>query len=111
MGTWPGPTINNVFIGSGGPETLIEIDIGPIPRYSGSFIIIDSNIEADSRVIIRQAVASYTGKGTMWDEFSMSSIYALEAHVDYAHQATVFWTSGRTAIKGKIKFLYRVESN
>lgn len=84
--------------------STIEVDLGPIPRLSGQFIIPGTGMVVGKAVVVRQAVGPYTGKGTMPDEAVMDRIDAV-ASVTSPTEITVYWIS-RTAVARNFKFDY-----
>jgi hypothetical protein len=69
-GAWAAP--------GGGPGGLsmteVEKDLGPTPKFSGTFTIVDATISPTSKILILQACGPYTGKGTRADEAEMDTL-------------------------------------
>lgn len=96
-----------ITISSDDPFTTLEVDLGNIPHYSGSFDINVSGATVGSPVIISQAVGPYTGKGTREDEAEMGLINASGFVLD-SSTIRVYWSCGRyNIVRDKIKFNYK----
>lgn len=85
----------------------VEKDLGAIARLSGKFTITGlSGLTIGKPVMIQQAVAPYTGKGTQADESEMDGI-VVKAVVTAVDTITAYWNSA-TRVKKNIKFNYFV---
>lgn len=78
-----------IIILNGAAFKTVEVDLGSTPTWRGKFTIVDVSIVSTSRVIIKQAVGPYTGKGTRADEAEMDQLWCV-AEPQF-HQATVYW--------------------
>jgi hypothetical protein len=87
--------------------TTIEKDLGLVAR-SGKFTITSSGMTIGKEVIVKQATAAYTNKGTLADESSMDNVFA-HGIVTSATNIDVYWSS-QTAVKGNFKFNYIINS-
>lgn len=84
-----------------------EADLGDEAVMEGSFTIMDADITADSQVVVLQAAAPYTGKGTLPDEALMDQVMAFA--VPGSGSATVYWRALSYArLKGFVRFDYTV---
>lgn len=103
-----GTTLNASVTGGGVTATTTEIDLGTIPVLSGKFSITTTGLTSSKPVIITQAVAPYTGKGTLADEAEMDSITVTGATTSTTN-IDCYWTSP-TYVKGNFKFNYIVSA-
>lgn len=89
--------------------TVIEVDIGSIPRYSGMFEVAGTNLVNGKQVLIQQSIDSYTGKGTLSDEAEFD-LLLVSAHVEDADTIRAYWSCAPKGgpIKGNVKFSYSV---
>ncbi len=94
--------------GAGSPAfTTVEKDLGEYPRRDGKFTITGlSGLAVGKPVNIQQAVAPYTGKGTLADEAEMDGL-VVKASVTAADTITAYWNSA-TRVRGNFKFNYLV---
>jgi len=94
----------------GGSFTLItvEVDLGTIPRTSGSFTITSTGLTPSKSVSIQQAVAPYTGKGTLADETEMDMLTVTGATTSTTN-IQCYWNSP-TFVKGNFKFNYIISA-
>lgn len=100
-GTWTIP-------GSGGVSfTTVEVDLGNTKR-SGNFTIVSSGLTVNKQVMIYQATAPYTGKGTLADEAEMDYI-GVTGVVTSTTTIKCFWNSS-TSVKGNFKFNYLINT-
>jgi len=97
--------------GGGGGLTFstVEKDIGGKALKSGAFEITGlAGLTADKQVLVSQAVAAYTGKGTLKDEASMNMAVA-SGYVLNATTIRVYWHCSRIEnLKGNVKWNYAV---
>jgi hypothetical protein len=102
-GSWAAPSG-----GSGGLTlTVVEKDLGSLPRLSGTFDITGlSGLTTDRPVLMQQAVGPYTGKGTLADEAEMDQL-SLSATVLNPSTIRAYWSSP-TLVVGNFKFQYAV---
>jgi hypothetical protein len=98
------------FSGGGGGATsftTVEKDLGSAPLNSGRFTITGlSGLTIGKPVIISQAVAPYTGKGTLADEAEMDGLI-VKASVTAVDTITAYWNSA-TRVRGNFKFNYLI---
>lgn len=96
--------------GTSSNPTLItaEISVGASVERSGKFNITSSGLAVGKGVIIQQAHAPYTGKGTRSDEAEMDSL-VVSAKVTSATNIECFWSS-RYKVRGNFKFNYFISS-
>jgi hypothetical protein len=87
--------------------TVVEIDLGSIPRTSGSFTItIVAGPPVGKPVLIQQAAGPYTGKGDREDEAEMDQVN-VTAKVTAATTITAWWVADRP-LNGNVKFQYEI---
>jgi len=103
----------NVPGGAAGSLTLttVEKDLGALASKDGTFDITGlSGLTADKQVLVNQAVAVYTGKGTLKDEAEMNQCYAA-GYVLNTTTIRVYWHCGHWSnLKGNVKFNYAVSA-
>lgn len=90
--------------------TIIEVDLGATPVFSGSFNITGAGLTVGRPVLVQQIAGPYTGKGTRQDEAEMDLV-AATGYVVSAVLITVHWhvaTPGPVA--GNIRFGYAVSA-
>lgn len=94
----------------GSALTLIttEVDLGSVPRTSGSFAITSAGLTASKAVSIQQAVGPYTGKGTLADETEMDMLIVTGITTSTTN-IQCYWNSP-TFVKGNFKFNYIISS-
>ena len=95
-------------VGTGLVLILVEVDLGTVPRKSGSFTIISSGLTIGKQVLVQQATGPYSGKGTLNDESEMDFI-GVNGVVINSTTIKCFWNS-RTFVKGNFKFNYVINS-
>lgn len=87
--------------------TIAEVDLGPVGRRSGKFVIGSlTGLTVGRAVAMWQAPGPYTGKGTLADEAEMDAV-EVAASVTSATQITAFWRS-RTRVRGNHRFSYQI---
>lgn len=87
--------------------TIAEVDLGPVGRRSGKFVIGSlTGLTVGRAVAIWQALGPYTGKGTLADEAEMDAV-EVAASCTSATQITAFWRS-RTRVRGNHRFSYQI---
>lgn len=85
----------------------VEKNLGSNPRRSGKFTITGlSGLTIGKPVNIFQAVAPYTGKGTLVDEAEMDGV-SVSASVTATNTITAYWNSA-TRVRGNFKFNYLI---
>lgn len=93
--------------GSSAAFIEVEKDLGSAARTAGQFTITGlSGLTTGKPVNIFQAVAPYTGKGTLADEAEMDNI-SVKASVTAADTITAYWNADGY-VKGNFKFNYLV---
>ena len=92
--------------GSASAFTTVEIDLGAVPRRSGSFTIAGAGMTPGKPVMIQQAAGPYTGKGTLADEAEMD-LLQVTASVTSATVITAYFTSP-LLVAGNFKFDYLI---
>lgn len=111
-----GPAGANGATGATGPQgpagassfTTVEKDLGALPRYSGTFDLPGLNgLTPTKPVMVQQAAAAYTGKGTLTDEAEMDQL-SLTGFVLDASTIRVYWTVPihNGPVAGNFKFDY-----
>lgn len=109
--TNPSAGLLQVDVTSGGGAssiTTVEVNLGAIPRLSGTFDITTTGLTADKAVIINQANAPYTDKGTLADEAEMDNL-TVTGRTTSTTNIQCFWRSD-TFVLGNFKFDYLVGS-
>jgi hypothetical protein len=86
--------------------TEVEVNLGSLAKFSGSFSITGTGLEIGRVVHIRQSAAPYTGKGTRADESEMDYVN-VTAKVINSTTIQCFWKCD-TRVKGNRKFFYAV---
>lgn len=86
--------------------SLIEINLGAVPRRNGRFTIAGSGMTTGKPVQVFQAPGPYTNKGTRADEAEMDAVI-VAASVTSSTIITAFWSCARR-IDGNIKFNYLI---
>ena len=97
--------------GGGGSSfalTQVEVDLGSVPRTSGSFSITSVGLTASKAVSIQQAVGPYTGKGTLADETEMDMLIVTGVTTSTTN-INCYWNSP-TFVKGNFKFNYIIST-
>ena len=100
--------------GGGGTLTLteIEVSLGSVARYSGSFDITGlSGLTPNAQVLIVQKAAAYTSKGNRQDEAEMDQVHCTGYVVD-ASTIRAYWVCmphGGPMV-GNVKFGYAVSA-
>lgn len=105
------------YAGGGGPGgnptfTNVELNLGAIPKYGGSFQITGSGFTINKPVNITQGVGPYTNKGTgtgAIDEAEMDALSILGYVLD-ANTIQCYWTAAKYngPVVGNFKFNYFV---
>jgi len=86
--------------------TVVEINLGSVAAYSGSFTFpLLVGPPAGSAILIQQAAGPYTGKGTLEDEAEMDQVH-VTAKAMTATSATAWWTSKSGPLAGNVKFQF-----
>ena len=91
---------------SGAAFTQYEANLGSVPVPSGSFTIAGTGLTTGKPVLIAQAAAAYTGKGTYPDEIEMDQI-TISGYVQDATTIKCHWGCN-TLVRGNVKFNYLV---
>jgi hypothetical protein len=106
----PGATGAQGPAGGGGSFTFttVEVDLGSTPRGAGTFTIAGAFTPAKP-VLITQAAAAYTGKGTLEDEAEMDPITATGFTADAA-TIRAYWQASHGPVAGNVKFNYAVST-
>lgn len=110
-----GDTISpTIAPGSGGSFvfSLVEKDLGVLPRYGGAFDITGlSGLTAGKPVMVTQRAGPYTGKGDREDEAEMDSLTVTGFVVD-ATTVRCYWNvpSRNGPVVGNIKFQYLISA-
>lgn len=106
--TNPAAGILQVDVPGGGAAAIVttEVDLGSIPRLSGTFDITGSGFVADMPVLINQSNGPYTDKGTLADEAEMDSL-TVTGRTTSDTNIQCFWRSD-TFVMGNFKFDYLV---
>lgn len=94
--------------GGGGSFTLttVEVDLGTKARDSGSFSITGVGLTVGKPVLIQQAAAAYTGKGTLTDEAELDQATVTGVVVSTT-SITAYWRASGPML-GNVKFDYAV---
>jgi hypothetical protein len=90
--------------------TTIEVDLGSIPLYSGTFTFAIAASTVNKPILIQQKVGLYTGKGTLTDESEMDVVQVSARVSDTGTVAEAFWTCSPKCgpVAGNIQFAYAV---
>ena len=100
-----GDTINGAPAGGGSfAFTQVEVDLGIRAIRSGSFIIAGAGLTIGKAVLILQAKAAYTGKGTLTDESQMDQVRVVGV-VTSVTQISCDWVCDFPVL-GNFKFNY-----
>lgn len=108
-----GSASGNVLINSSSSGGLtfitVEKNLGSLAKKSGTFDITGlSGLTPGKQVLVNQAVAPYTGKGTLSDEASMNLAVA-SGYVLNATTIRVYWDCGEQGnLKGNVKWNYAI---
>jgi hypothetical protein len=101
--------------GSGGGSSPASVEflsteknVATKPRKSGKFSITGTGMTTGKQVIILQATAPYTGKGTLADESEMDGLI-VKGVVTSATNIDCYWNSD-TYVKGNFKFNYLISA-
>lgn len=96
-------------ISTSGRMSVVEQDLGSIPRYSGYFDVATSKQTTNRTVRVTQNVGPYTGKGNLQDESEMDMVTAM-GYVKDPSTIRVFWNAGvkNGPVVGNIKFALSV---
>lgn len=89
--------------------TVVEIGVGSVPRYSGTFTIAGSGMTVGRPVVVQQHPGPYTGKGTLADEAEMDHI-DVTALVETSTVIRAYWhvASQNGPVVGNVKFAYAI---
>lgn len=100
-----GDTVNGATGGGGSfAFTQVEVNLGTRGTRSGSFTIAGAALTIGKAVLIQQAKAAYTGKGTLTDESQMDQVRVVGV-VTSATQISCDWVCDFPVL-GNFKFNY-----
>lgn len=98
---------NTLTVAASGAAPTIstaEVDLGSVPRRSGSFSISTTGLTANKPVFVMQGNGPYTGKGTLADEAEMDGLI-VSGRATSTTNIDCYWKSS-TMVKGNFKFNY-----
>lgn len=99
--------MTTALAGKANDLTVIEKNLGSLPRRSGHFDITGlTGLTANNPAEVFQLPGPYTGKGTLADEAEMDAVH-VSAYCKDANSVRCYWLASG-AVRGNFKFGYRV---
>lgn len=100
--------VDQLLAGGGLALLQVEVNLGTAPRKNGSFTISGAGMTVGKPVLIQQAAAVLTGKGTRADENEMDGIMVV-GQVTSATVIRCYWSTP-SFVRGNFKFNYQVSA-